>query len=553
MVYDVLMPGALDPQEFAADRGAQDVRSLRMLFNCAGTGGRRQGSGSRVQGVAAVAGVFLLVGVICVVALSQRFQWGHILRAGRGMEVELLDLGKPCAAGAKGRGHLPDGTPCSASEPHPAEARSSGAVATWQVVRAGFTNVRSSKYFERVIGMKAPCVMVRGKREGGWVKLDGEPGYIVISHNGETILEKSPVMYSMISSGTCADHNRYPIKDLQSCIAAAAATGLPNITVQVVDSSGKPEGCYSLGGRPWLATSPSNKGHGVIGHRKPLCSDQAEPRAEPCRGRLHALLGLPAASTTAAPASTSAAAARSTSTAEGRRPSLFCFTVVGTARAELELLEAQFRNRASIFRCDNYTAFTQGGTIVLGERWQTTLVPPLQSGQPAKIDTETFVKAWKMIMHSGDYRLHDWTVKVDLKTVFIPERLQHRLSGMSSAEGVFFSNCDRYAGPPKLFGAIEILSRTAVETFAAGIHDCQQLPWSGWWEERYLQTCLHRLNIGEIFDGHLVADGRCWSAPCTDASKMAFYAYGDVNKYMACLETAYDTSLGHRWSLGVEG
>jgi len=364
-----------------------------------------------------------------------------------------------------------------------------------------------------------------------------------------------------------------------------------------VNGSKKPEGCYTFDGSLWLSRNPANRGQGTIGLRKPLCSDRSSPMKEPCRRRPRALPKTTTSTsavqaqtttsttqtttTTAATTATSTASTTTTATAPpqtappnrttappsgtmaappegtakaasadeaadglGSLPSLLCFSVGSASGLDAELLRVQFRSRAGVFVCDKYLALTEGGTVALGQGSDTTSIPSGPESGSGEDRTQRFVKAWSAVVHEGGFRLHDWTVRVDLHTVFFPERLRRRLRGMSSAEGLFFSNCARGgAGRPRLLEAVEVLSRAAVSAYAASAGECLQLLRAGWPEGRFLQACLRRLEVGEVFDGAMVADRHCGPAPCTDTSRIAFSAREDLAEYMACFAAAKDAGM----------
>jgi len=155
---------------------------------------------------------------------------------------------------------------------------------TWQVVHNGFLKVRSGSCLKcKVIGMKDRCIMASGHREGDWIRLLHEPGYMLAVANGSPLLQKSEVSYTKIHKGTCAEHGLYPITDDISCGAAALAIGFQGLAVQVMHKRPTPEGCYMLGLTLWMSVNPQNKGHGVMGHRQPLCASRPTPVVDPCQ------------------------------------------------------------------------------------------------------------------------------------------------------------------------------------------------------------------------------------------------------------------------------
>jgi hypothetical protein len=204
-----------------------------------------------------------------------------------------------------------------------------------------------------------------------------------------------------------------------------------------------------------------------------------------------------------------------------------------------QLLMAQFENTASLFACDEYMALTAGGKLKLGQGWLTTQIHPLE-GKPALDNIAVMFKhAWDAVIKDGRFRTADWTVKVDPDTVFFPRRLCEHLTDLDapSENRLFVTICGRYLGPPKMFGGLEVFTRTAVEAYAWGMDRCRlELAYMKMPEDEFMQKCLELLGVSSIFDEHLLGDERCWPTSCTNITRAAYHAYADVGKYMACWE-----------------
>jgi len=206
---------------------------------------------------------------------------GVINKPGTKSSASPMSQQNPNAAGASllagGQSFLQGSVRASAEANSSADDRN-----TWQVVVS--STVRSDSCLNcKAIGMKDRCIMVSGRREGDWIRLLSEPGYMLAVANGSALLQKSEVSYSIIRRGTCAEHGLYPITDDISCKAAARSIGFPDLDIQVIRETPKPEGCHMLGFTLWMSINPQNKGHGVMGHRQPLCSSCPTPVADPCQ------------------------------------------------------------------------------------------------------------------------------------------------------------------------------------------------------------------------------------------------------------------------------
>merc|ERR1712218_237604 len=139
--------------------------------------------------------------------------------------------------------------------------------------------------------------------------------------------------------------------------------------------------------------------------------------------------------------------------------------------------------RAGIFACDASCVVTSREGI-LGNDVVIATIPTTEVSGVSKDgtapDAGIFLQAWDAIKRNGQYLQHEWTVKVDPDTVFLPERLRPQLLpgkrpnnpypppySSPPTAGIFVTNCDKMAswgkgwgdGWPMMYGAIEILSR----------------------------------------------------------------------------------------------
>mmetsp|Transcript_28894 Transcript_28894/g.65339 ORF Transcript_28894/g.65339 Transcript_28894/m.65339 type:complete len:555 (+) Transcript_28894:78-1742(+) len=467
----------------------------------------------------------LAVGLLGVVAATA--SRGHLRLGLQGSRSLVTLAGRaPCTGKVWSRILLEKDDPCAPSMELSKEEL------TWEIVFNGSVNVREVKDLSsKILGLKWKCGHVVGHREGAWVKLHGEPGYIIAEMGGFVLLRKT-ALYEKISQGKCADIGKYPITDADACQAAAESLGFPDTGLeQTSEALSSPEGCYVKDGKSmWLATGSANVGNGASRGMEPLCATYAKYAPEPCE-----------------PFITTTATTTTSSTTTWGWPSLFCFSVINTTGEQPKLVKAQLQRHASIFSCDESDVFSPGRVLELGNG-QKTIQIKLSDEHP-----NVFQKAWERVRQDGRYKKHDWTVKVDPDTVFFPHRLRGHVSRHTTHHGLnkFFINCN-IESAPRLIGSMEVFSRQAVSAYLFKGGTCaRKFHEKGWDEERFMEECLKLLGSSPVNDYGMLSDRRCVAtapaasattpaplAPCKDSTKVAYHDYADVGSYVTCLEQA---------------
>jgi len=150
----------------------------------------------------------------------------------------------------------------------------------WEIVfDKGPVKVRSKKDLSsRVVGTMVKGDVVIGKQEGWWVSLIHGHGFIkrILARPRITLLRRRSISYVQLGSGCCRDVGRFPILDASSCEAAGLTLGYSGHGLEVYRGDRRrPEGCYGLRGRLWLATSTANRGQCASKGRTPICSSEA--------------------------------------------------------------------------------------------------------------------------------------------------------------------------------------------------------------------------------------------------------------------------------------
>mmetsp|Transcript_85765 Transcript_85765/g.188308 ORF Transcript_85765/g.188308 Transcript_85765/m.188308 type:complete len:462 (+) Transcript_85765:172-1557(+) len=249
-------------------------------------------------------------------------------------------------------------------------------------------------------------------------------------------------------------------------------------------------------------------------------------------------------------------------------PSLFCVTVVRTEGYEPMLVQTQAQQEAGIFQCDAFRVYSHGSqplqlgpvaTRPIADAGSATMGDLSVSGTTTSswLNTLVFTKMWEELANDGEWWNHDWTVKVDPDAVFFPRRLQAnlasrtpfggvRMAGLDSgigSEPLYAGNCDRtwHGGPArlKLFGSIEIFSRNAIGSYKAFGKSClEKLPWKGWGEDYFMQSCMNMLGAKAFNGTSLLADERCHASPCSDTTKVTFHAFKTIPEWFSCWGTS---------------
>mmetsp|Transcript_60681 Transcript_60681/g.130299 ORF Transcript_60681/g.130299 Transcript_60681/m.130299 type:complete len:427 (+) Transcript_60681:80-1360(+) len=212
-------------------------------------------------------------------------------------------------------------------------------------------------------------------------------------------------------------------------------------------------------------------------------------------------------------------------------PSLFCWLVMQAHTQEAELVRRQVQRKVGVFACDEHIVFSdyeaQVGepTILLGD------ISVAQGAWGSAMNTEPFLRAWERLIQDGRFRRHDFIVKVDPDTVFIPARLKQHLGGVPASDTCYFKTQGSYPG---FLGALEIVSRSAVEELGRRKMECtrnNQAANSG--EDGFLQHCFNVLGIASRDDYGLLTSG----PDCTRGTS-AFHPFKDPDAFVRCLDTA---------------
>jgi len=214
--------------------------------------------------------------------------------------------------------------------------------------------------------------------------------------------------------------------------------------------------------------------------------------------------------------------------------SLFCFTVVlwtaGATKAfydsEADLANNQRKVGKGIMKCDDH--FWVDGVQTSMAGW----------GSYSNIDA--FIQMWEKVRADGRYVKHDWTVKVDADAVFFPDRLRMHIERARVPLGsrVYIrNNAFRF----HFMGALEILSREAVELYFAKSKECSDNVGHQGGEDFYLRSCLDGIGVAHLTDYDALHDKYAAQNGCYDPWVAGFHFYKAVDKWNTCYNNALNT------------
>jgi len=147
-------------------------------------------------------------------------------------------------------------------------------------------------------------------------------------------------------------------------------------------------------------------------------------------------------------------------------------------------------------------------------------------------NTRLFINAWEAVHYVGRYKNTDWTVKVDPDTVLIPDRLRwHVQSHMDRP--TFIITCTKPGMKPIMFGALEAISKTALDMYFDRRYECEGLHTDEWGEDRWMSNCLEYLGAPGEEDFSMVSDGVCAGVFCGSGAA-AFHPFKDAGAWQGC-------------------
>jgi len=241
--------------------------------------------------------------------------------------------------------------------------------------------------------------------------------------------------------------------------------------------------------------------------------------------------------------------------------SLFCFSVMNVDNYELSLMRSQLSQGAGIFSCNAWSVFSDKktwlspGPPVRIENTVLDIAIKASAGQSTHfLNTDVFAKAWNKVHEEGKYKTASWTIKADPDAVVFPERLREHVRSVPGytdkhPRGVFVLNCLYNDHKYWFFGALEVFSTKALETYFEGSDTCMRaLDRGKLGEDTWMRKCLDILKVDSIKDTGLLSDGYCDEAPSPCVSgKVAFHPFKNAEAYFACRNEAQEADKNKKF------
>lgn len=247
--------------------------------------------------------------------------------------------------------------------------------------------------------------------------------------------------------------------------------------------------------------------------------------------------------------------------------SLYCYSIMMPFGYEPGLLTKQFVQKVGIFECEEYVIFTNA-TITLAPGLTTYELPgslavPYGGKWGLALNTDVFIRLWKAMAYIGNYKRHDWVIKIDPDCVFFPQRFRMLVTRTRTdqipgpfipAGPVFLNNCQF-----GLHGPVEAVSGAGMTTFLNNLDSCEAIRQvgmdifptgmpanmdvkdHGFGEDQYLRRCLGYLRVPMVneFESLLSERFACSEHPkdC-GGMKAAFHAYKSEYDWFTCWQFA---------------
>eukprot|EP00418_Pyrodinium_bahamense_P076278 CAMPEP_0179068316 /NCGR_PEP_ID=MMETSP0796-20121207/29940_1 /TAXON_ID=73915 /ORGANISM="Pyrodinium bahamense, Strain pbaha01" /LENGTH=700 /DNA_ID=CAMNT_0020765369 /DNA_START=27 /DNA_END=2130 /DNA_ORIENTATION=+ len=237
-------------------------------------------------------------------------------------------------------------------------------------------------------------------------------------------------------------------------------------------------------------------------------------------------------------------------------PSLFCWALSRSSGDEAALLRFQFGGRMSLFSCDEWAVYSDMA-FDLGGGALATVIGDLTAKKGkwgSWLNTKVFVKAWHAIFWTGQFRDHDWTVKIDPDATFFPDRLKQHVAGIPTTEAWCVHNS--LTSTP-ILGPLEALNRAAMFVYYANNHPdvsgtdkavCENPYMGASGEDGFVSGCLQRLGVKGKYDHFILKnDGKA----CNDGTYAAYHPLKTVPQYKVCRDQALGPKAAPEAGLGA--
>jgi len=225
-------------------------------------------------------------------------------------------------------------------------------------------------------------------------------------------------------------------------------------------------------------------------------------------------------------------------------PSLYCISLFMPSSYEGPLLKEHLKANAGIFECDGYAVYAADsyrlGRTKDGVDVEALLIPKIPVGisqDGTAGNAKLFMAVWDKVIAENRFRNFDFTLKVDPDAVLIPWRIRDHLRPHTGSNS-YVVNCNKFPNSPNfpmMFGALEVFSLRAMDSYARGSWKCgTQLPWHAWGEDYYMTHCLDFLGVGRLADFGILGDNVCTGANCADPYTGSFHPFKSIDSWMQC-------------------
>jgi len=237
--------------------------------------------------------------------------------------------------------------------------------------------------------------------------------------------------------------------------------------------------------------------------------------------------------------------------AGGDSGSLYCFALMVPGGYEGGLLKWQYEYKAGIFGCDTPAVYSNKAIEVAPGVTTKVVNSTLKCGyggdSGSALNAWIFIAVWHEVIAVGQYKSHDWVVKVDPDAVFFADRLGRLLAKHKGAG--YVNNC-KYG----MHGPIEVFSSGAINTLA----EDYKRSWDGkapktcvtgqhfgqWGEDMFMDQCLGK--VLEVkprpTDAKLMCESHCdcpswyW---CNEGPDMvSYHPFKSIESYKNCMANA---------------
>lgn len=236
-------------------------------------------------------------------------------------------------------------------------------------------------------------------------------------------------------------------------------------------------------------------------------------------------------------------------------PTMFCVTLMMPTGEEPALMAALLERGLGAFSCDGYAVISnenitlEGGPTgaVATDVMSGSLDCPIGGQYQVRLNKDVFVRFWNKVASDPRAFNYDWVVKLDADAVFIVDRMRGLLGylfpddgGRAVGKSAFLKNC-KYT----MYGAVEVVSRSALESYASDLMDGSPVCSSGGAgdsivEDRYLNECMKQLGATKVEAWNALQDAAChdphWGPgfSCADGEHATFHPFKDADSYFRC-------------------